>query len=100
MGDEGLEPPANSARNGRNSEIGGAESGALTARNAGLTCATRTPPNPELAQLVEAWPTLPLHIRAAITALMATSTVPTVPTGPPVSDHPTSTLRSSTRRDS
>lgn len=39
-------------------------------------------PDPELAALVAAWPTLPPHIRAAVGALVATVIPPTPLAGP------------------
>ncbi len=37
--------------------------------------------DPELAELIATWPTLPLHIRAAVRALVATVIPPTPPCG-------------------
>ena len=38
-----------------------------------LTPSLQLPADPELARLVDAWPTLPAHIRAAVLALVQTA---------------------------
>jgi len=56
----GIEQSADSPRRVRVSETGGAKSGAVDRKNG--------PIDPELAQVIEAWPTLPPAIREAILA--------------------------------
>jgi hypothetical protein len=58
----GIEPPANSLKNNTLSVEGGAESGALDRQARSI--------DPALLALIDAWPTLPLPIRAAILALV------------------------------
>jgi hypothetical protein len=70
MGDEGLEQPSDSSGKSADSQTGGAESGAVDAPNANMAGSTTVPTDPVLARLVEAWPELPEHIRAAIAALV------------------------------
>ncbi|MBT4864957.1 MAG: hypothetical protein HON53_07565 [Planctomycetaceae bacterium] len=62
VGDEGLEQPATSPQKTAISDTGGAESGAVDARN-GLN-------DPALVSLIEAWPTLPQAVRDEIAALV------------------------------
>lgn len=62
MGDEGLESNPKSSRNDRVGNQGGAESGALGAREAPL--------DPQLAAVARAWPTLPEPIKAGILAMI------------------------------
>jgi hypothetical protein len=57
----GIEPCTNSPGNTALSADGGAESGAPT------------PADPDLTRLVDAWPTLPPPIRAAVLALVETA---------------------------
>ena len=59
---EGLEQSADSLRRVQVSETAGAKSGAVDRENA--------PIDPELAQVIEAWPTLPPAIREAILAML------------------------------
>ena len=60
MGAEGFEPPPKTSGRTHNSQTGGAESGALGAR-ADL-------PDPTLAGIINAWPTLPEAVKAGIVA--------------------------------
>jgi len=62
VGDEGLEPPPKSTANTGFSETGGAESGAVGARM-GLS-------DPDLAAVVNAWPTLPEATRRQVVAMV------------------------------
>jgi len=55
------------------SQTGGAESGAVGARNADSAAPSPTPTDPELARLVEAWPKLPEAIRRGILAMVESS---------------------------
>ena len=72
MGDTGLEHPSNPSGKSNTSETGGAESGALGSEI--------DPPDADLAVVIEAWPTLPVAVRAAIMAL--------VPAGNPAGGNP------------
>jgi hypothetical protein len=85
MGDEGLETPANPTANCSVSQTGGAESGAVAARDAKFSqpkpFVADSPKDENFSRLVKAWPSLPEHIRAAITALVVSATSPTVPIG-------------------
>ena len=58
----GIDPPHDSAGNTAIPDRGGAESGAPALQIA----------DGDLARVVEAWPTLPAHIRAAVLALVET----------------------------
>ena len=58
----GIEPIDNSQGNRGIFNEGGAESGALTVGNANI--------DPELASLIDAWPTLPDAIRVGIMAMV------------------------------
>ncbi|MBM4225847.1 MAG: hypothetical protein FJ167_13985, partial [Gammaproteobacteria bacterium] len=58
----GFEPSANLSQNLNNSQQGGAKCGALDSES--------RPIDPELAELVAAWPTLPEPIRAGILAMV------------------------------
>jgi hypothetical protein len=71
-----VEHPTNLSGKSPVSQTGGAESGAVDAPGAGLTASGATATDPALARLVEAWPGLPEHIRAAILSLVATAVVP------------------------
>jgi hypothetical protein len=62
MGGTGLEHPGESTENTATSPTGGAESGALGAREA--------PIDPSLAAVVDAWPALPDAIKAGILAMV------------------------------
>jgi hypothetical protein len=64
--DTGLEVSPDSPQETAISETGGAESGAVDARN-GLN-------DPALVSLVEAWPTLPQTVRDEIAALVLRAT--------------------------
>jgi len=59
---EGLEQSEETPRRVQVSETAGAKSGAVDRENA--------PIDPELAQVIEAWPTLPPAIREAILAML------------------------------
>ncbi len=64
----GVELPANSQKNPANLTLGGAENGALV---------------PDLAELIDTWPTLPETVRIGVLALVRATCqerVPTVPT--------------------
>jgi hypothetical protein len=65
----GLEHPAKTSKKPRSESRGGAQTGA-----AGLT---QPRIDPDLARVVEAWATLPDHIRAAIRALVGAVVGPT-----------------------
>ncbi|MGD1041508.1 MAG: hypothetical protein ABR913_00425 [Sedimentisphaerales bacterium] len=67
MGDTGLEHPPLEQSKTSISASGGAKSGAPNAPKA-----SQTPQDPDLAMVVEHWPNLPEHIRAAIKALVKT----------------------------
>jgi len=64
VGDEGTEHPRDTPGNSPISIQGGAESGALGAREAAV--------DPSLAAVVEAWPKLPDGIKAGILAMVRT----------------------------
>jgi len=65
MGDDGLEPTQESSGNRGGGDQSGAECGAVGAPKSTF--------GPELAAVVEAWPELPEHIRAAILALVTST---------------------------
>ena len=65
MGDAGLEHPPLEQSKIPISTSGGAKSGAPNAPKA--------PQDPDLAMVVERWPNLPEHIKAAIKALIQTN---------------------------
>ena len=65
MGPEGLEPSSKSPGKTHISEMGGAECGALSVN--------RTQSDADLTKLVEAWPSLPSPIQAAILAMVGSS---------------------------
>jgi len=68
VGDTGLEhPPLEQSKNPI-SASGSAESGAPNAPNT-----PKIPQDPDLAIVVEHWPNLPEHIKAAIKALIQTN---------------------------
>lgn len=52
---------------------GGAESGAVVARDAELAVRRLEATDPDLAHVIAAWPALPVNIRAAIRALVEAS---------------------------
>jgi hypothetical protein len=79
MGDEGFEQPSDSPRNSKVSENGGAEFGAVDAPIATTAGSSAVSTDPTLTRLIDAWPTIPEHIRAAIHALVEAATVPTLP---------------------
>jgi hypothetical protein len=56
----GIDPPPDSLENIANPARGGAESGAPALQIA----------DPDLARVIEVWPTLPAHLRAAVLALV------------------------------
>jgi len=60
MGDDGLEPPPKTSGKPGVSQTGGAESGAVDAREPSA--------DPEIAEVVAAWPTLAVAVRANILA--------------------------------
>ena len=66
MGDIGLEPPPKTSGKTAVSEGGGAESGAVGARNRGV--------DGELAAVVTAWADLPDAVRVGILAMVHAST--------------------------
>ena len=66
VGGTGLEVPRENAGETVDSNRGGAECGALGAREA--------PADPELAAVIEVWPTLPDAIRRAVLAIVESAT--------------------------
>ncbi|MGD0596807.1 MAG: hypothetical protein ABSA64_04700 [Sedimentisphaerales bacterium] len=68
MGGTGLEHPPLEQSKIPISASGGAESGAPNAPNT-----SQPPKDPDLAMVVEHWPNLPGHIKAAIKALIQTN---------------------------
>jgi hypothetical protein len=64
VGDIGLEQGAETPRISGQDKKGGAESGALVALSGSVS-------DPDLAELIAVWPTLPAAKRAAISALVA-----------------------------
>jgi hypothetical protein len=63
----GIEHPPKSSENLRDFQPSGAESGALKADSVTLA-------DPDLALIVDTWPTLPADVKAAILALINTGT--------------------------
>ena len=62
LGDEGIEHPPLALSKTPISETASAKSGAPKAEN--------TPPDPDLAKIVQAWPELPEGIRSAVLAIV------------------------------
>ena len=62
VAEAGLEPTSFSSGKTPVSGTGGAESGAVGAENA--------PIDPDLANIIDAWPTLPEGVKAGITAMV------------------------------
>ena len=81
MGDTGLEQPPNSSGKAKIDGLNAAESGASECQNGaddgspGSSKTDRSRPviDPELARIVEVWPDLPEHIRAAVMALVTSA---------------------------
>lgn len=73
MGATGLEHPANPAGNTPVSESGGSKSGNFGADVGPTTlpAASPEPADPELAAVLEAWPSLPAALRSGILAIVA-----------------------------